>query len=147
MSLHSYSRCWLHLIWCTLNREPLLPQKETRKKVSAFLYEYSASKNIYMKKNYVNSEHVHALIDLPMNIPIEEMMQLLKGSSSHWINSERIIPEKFNWRRGYAALSVSESVVDKLVKYIETQEEHHRIKNFTEEYELFIKSYGMKFIP
>lgn len=24
MSVHSYSRCWVHLVWATLNRERML---------------------------------------------------------------------------------------------------------------------------
>ena len=35
-----------------------------------------------MKINYVNADHVHALVDLPTNLSIEELIQLLKGSSS-----------------------------------------------------------------
>jgi len=34
MSTHSYSRCWLHLIWETLRREPMLenvPQPKLRR--------------------------------------------------------------------------------------------------------------------
>jgi len=27
MSTHSYSRCWLHLIWETLSREPMLDKR------------------------------------------------------------------------------------------------------------------------
>lgn len=146
MSLHSYSKCWLHLIWGTLNRDKLLPAKEIRKKVSNNLYEYSSSKNIYMKKNYVNSEHVHALIDLPTNLSIEEVMHLIKGSSSHWINENKLSLTKFSWSRGYAALSVSESNLAKTLNYIEMQEEHHRIKSFTEEYKVFINAYGMRYI-
>ncbi|MEW6507785.1 MAG: transposase [Bacteroidota bacterium] len=99
-----------------------------------------------MKKNYVNSEHVHAIIDLPTNLSIEEVMHLLKGSSSHWINNKKYFAAKFNWGRGYAALSVPESALDKVVKYIEGQEEHHRTKSFLEEYEAFIKVYGMKYL-
>jgi REP element-mobilizing transposase RayT len=64
MSLHSYSRCWLHLTWATLGREALLP-KPAAAKLSRFLHDYAQSKDIYMRINYVNAEHVHALIDLP----------------------------------------------------------------------------------
>jgi REP element-mobilizing transposase RayT len=32
-----------------------------------------------MKINYVNADHVHALVDLPTNLSIEELIQLLKG--------------------------------------------------------------------
>ncbi|TSA27020.1 MAG: IS200/IS605 family transposase [Ignavibacteriales bacterium] len=146
MSLHSYSKCWLHLIWGTLNRERILSSKEIRKQLSSYLFEYSASKNIYMKKNFVNSEHVHALIELPTNISIEGVMHLIKGSSSHWINANKLTNTKFSWGRGYCALSVSESGISRVVKYIESQEEHHRVKSFTDEYEAFIKAYGMKYV-
>jgi len=65
-----------------------------------------------MKINYVNPDHVHALIDLPTRLSIEELVQLLKGSSSHWINANDVIKEKFAWGRGYGAFSVSESNVN-----------------------------------
>jgi putative transposase len=96
MSVHSYSRCWIHLIWGTLDRENLL-NKTTATRVSRYLNEYAESKSIYMKVNYVNADHVHALIDLPTSLSIEELAQLLKGSSSHWINASDLITGKFAW--------------------------------------------------
>src|SRR5947208_13042922 len=83
MSVHSYSRCWLHLIWGTLNREKLL-YKEAAARLSRYLTEYDGAKGVYMKINYVNADHVHALLDLPTSLSIEELIQLLKGNSSHW---------------------------------------------------------------
>jgi putative transposase len=143
VSTHSYSRCWLHLIWATLNRERSL-KKSAAMKLSGFLYEYSQSKDIYMKINFVNADHVHALIDLPTKYSIEETMKLLKGASSHWINQERIIAAKFSWGRGYGAFSVSQSNVKDVSKYIANQEEHHRRKTFAEEYEKFVRVYGLE---
>ncbi len=99
MSLHSYSRCWLHLIWGTLNREKILP-KEAAAQVSRYLSEYAEGKSVYMKINYVNADHVHALIDLPTGLSIEELMQLLKGSSSHWINANNVLPGKIRVGKG-----------------------------------------------
>ncbi len=90
MSAHSYSRCWVHLIWGTLDRKKLL-NKAAAKRVCRYFDEYAESKGIYMKINYVNADHVHAFVDLPTALSIEELTQLLKGSSSHWINSNDII--------------------------------------------------------
>jgi len=70
------------LIWGTHGRERLL-NKDAAARVSRYLREYAETKGIYMKINYVNADHVHALIELPTRLSIEEMMQLLKGSSSH----------------------------------------------------------------
>ena len=142
MSAHSYSRCWVHLIWGTLNREKLL-NKTAAARLSCYLSEYAEEQGIYMKINYVNPDHVHALVDLPTALSIEKLMQLLKGSSSHWINSNDLVPGKFAWGRGYGAFSVSESNLDQVAGYISRQEEHHRARTFTEEFGEFIERYGL----
>jgi putative transposase len=86
-----------------------------------------------MKINYINADHVHALVDLPTNMSIEELIQLLKGSSSHWVNANSNLPGKFAWGRGYGAFSVSESNVAPAAAYIAGQEEHHRVRTFADE--------------
>ena len=97
-----------------------------------------------MKINYFNADHTHALVDLSTNLKIEQIIQLLKGNSSHWINQHRLITGRFAWGCGYGAFSVSHSDVDRVAKYIGGQEEHHRKRSFTEEYELFVKRYGLE---
>jgi len=143
VSIHSYSRCWLHLIWTTLDREPLLTKPATAK-ASKFLSNYSLEKGIYMKINFFNPEHVHALIDLPTNKSIEQVLQLFKGSLSHWINENRLSRGRFSWGRGYGAFSISHSSIDRAAAYIANQEKHHGKKSFRDEFELFVKRYGLK---
>jgi REP element-mobilizing transposase RayT len=92
----------------TLNREKLL-NKEGAARLSRYLTEYAAAKGLYTKINYVNADHVHVLVDLPTGLSIEEVIQLLKGSSSHWVNANNILSVKLAWGRGYGAFSVSES--------------------------------------
>ena len=143
MSTHSYARLWTHLIWETLDREPML-DKRAAAKASLFLTDYSLQKGIYMKINYFNAEHTHALIDLPTRYSIEEVIKLLKGGSSHRINHNRIIKGRFAWGVGYGAFSVSHSDVGRVARYIANQEEHHRKRTFSEEYEIFVKRYGLE---
>ena len=69
-----------------LERRPLLA-KPAAAKLSAHLHDYAKEKRIYMKINFVNPEHVHALIDLPTSLSVEAIMQLFKGGSSHWVTS------------------------------------------------------------
>ncbi len=143
MSLHSYSKVWVHLVWATLEREPML-SKSAAAKASAWLTDYPKEKKIYLKINHFNPDHVHALIDLPTNLCIEEVVQLFKGGSSHWINEQKMVPGRFSWGRGYGAFSVSESAVPEVVAYIANQEEHHRKRNFTDELKLFVERYGLE---
>ena len=97
-----------------------------------------------MKINFVNPDHVHALVDLPTGLSIEEMMQFLKGGSSHWVNQSALVAGKFGWGRGYGVFSVSHSGVEEVAKYIAQQEEHHRKKSFSDELKLFVERYGLK---
>src|SRR5262245_36138941 len=101
--------------------------------MSRYLAKYADKHGVYMKINFVNPDHVHALVDVPTGLSIEKVVQLLKGSSSHWVNSNYIITGKFAWGRGYGAFSVSHSNVDLVARYIADQEEHHRVKTFAEE--------------
>jgi len=143
MSLHSYSRVWLHLVWATLERRRLL-DKPAAARLSAHLHDYAREKGIYMKINFVNPDHVHALVDLPTNSSIEDMMQLFKGGSSHWVNEQNLVAGKFGWGRGYGVFSVSESGVADVCAYIANQEEHHCKRGFVEELKLFVERYGLE---
>jgi len=143
MSTHSYSRPWTHLIWETLDREPMLDRRAAAK-ASTFLTDYSLQKGIYMKINYFNADHTHALIDLPTRYSIEEVIKLLKGGSSYWINHNRLIKGRFAWGVGYRAFSVSPSDVGRVARYIANQEEHHRKRTYGEEYAMFVKKYGLE---
>ncbi|MEK6729817.1 MAG: transposase, partial [Planctomycetota bacterium] len=67
---------------------------------------------------------------------------LIKGESAFWINKHKIIRGKFEWADEYFAVSVSESVLDKVRTYINTQDEHHQKVSFAQEYEEFIKKYN-----
>ena len=127
----------------TESRKKLL-NKTAAARVSRWLSKYAEEQGIYMKINYVNADHVHALVDLPTSVSIERLIQLLKGSSSHWVNSNNLITGKFAWGRGYGAFSVSESNVDQIARYIAQQEEHHRMRTFAEELKEFIDRHGLQ---
>ena len=71
-------------------------------------------------------------------------MQLIKGESSFWINKNELTKNKFQWQDEYFAVSVSESIIDKVRDYIKNQETHHAKKTFEEEYDEFILKFGFK---
>lgn len=132
-----YVRIWIHLVWSTKNREPFL-LKETRAQVFGHIKENAKKKDIYLDSIDGTCDHVHALIKLDTEQTIANVARLLKGESSHWANSNRVSPSRFEWQDDYYAASVSESDVEAIRRYIAGQEEHHRIKSFSEEYENLI---------
>jgi REP element-mobilizing transposase RayT len=82
------------------------------------------------------------LISLKSSQSIDKVVQLLKGESSYWINQNNLTLTKFKWQNEYFAVSVSESLVNKVREYIKRQESHHKRKSFSQEYDEFIEKYG-----
>lgn len=139
-----FVRVYIHFVWSTKNREQFLATKEIRQKVWQHIKENAKEKGIFI--DFINgySEHCHCLISLGIDQTIQKTMQLIKGESSFWINKQQLINHKFEWQDEYFAVSVSESMIDKVREYIKRQEEHHKHKTFSEEYDEFIVKYGFQ---
>ena len=137
----SYVKIWVHVVFSTKNRVPLLT-KEIRSDVHKHIIINCKKKEIFLQAINGYSEHIHCLISLGKEQSISNVAQLIKGESSFWINSINLTTEKFIWQDDYFAVSVSESQVEKVVNYIKNQEAHHATKSFGEEVDDFMKNYG-----
>ena len=69
---------------------------------------------------------------------------LLKGESSHWINKQNLTKSKFEWQDEYFAVSVSESNVETVRRYMHNQEKHHRKRTFVEEYTELLNKFSTR---
>ncbi|MCG8698462.1 MAG: IS200/IS605 family transposase [Bacteroidales bacterium] len=141
--LHTHSKIWIHLIWTTKNREPVLNNKIGIKLYDHLINYSKDTFSINFERLNIQKEHIHGLIDLPTNIMLSEFMQKLKGESSHWLNQSKMFRTKFSWQRGFGAYSVSASQLDIVKRYIENQGEHHKKSTFLQEYEQWKKEYSL----
>jgi putative transposase len=73
------------------------------------------------------------------------LVEEIKRHSSRWIKTKDKHYANFKWQGGYAAFSVSASMIEKTKKYILNQESHHKKMSFQEEYILFLKEYGVEY--
>lgn len=140
----SFIKAYIHFVWSTKNRVPFLETKELRQKVWKHIKENGKEKGIHI--DFVNgyADHCHCLVSLGTDQTIQKLMQLIKGESSFWINQQGLTKEKFQWQTEYFAVSVSESIVEKVRNYIRNQESHHSKKSFQEEYEEIILKHDFK---
>lgn len=141
----SYVKIWIHLVFTTKNRVSFLT-KQNKKDILKHIVDNALKKEIHIKTINGDKEHIHCLISLGRDQSIAQVSQLIKGEVSFWINKNRITPFKFAWQDDYFAVSVSESLVDVVKKYILNQENHHKKKLFTEEVDEFLKKYGFVLI-
>ena len=138
----SYTRIWIHAVWTTKNHSPYLTD-EKRKLVLSHIKENAKQKGIYIDQINGWTDHLHALISLGANQSLSEVMQLIKGESSHWINKNRIIPNRFSWQDDYYGVSVGQAERSMLRHYISNQEIHHRKTSFQEELTKFLQDYDL----
>ena len=140
-----YVRIWVHLIWTTKNRTPMLTD-DMRRKIFVHIKENAPKKDIYLDIINGTSDHIHCLVSLASEQSIAKVAQLLKGESSHWANRENLSKTRLEWQDEYIAVSVSESTVNLVREYIRNQQNHHRKKAFAEEYNEFMVKYGFEIL-
>lgn len=89
-------------------------------------------------------DHIHCLFLLNPTVSVSNTIKQVKGSSSFYINQNNMTVEPFAWQAGYAACSVSASVVNKIFYYFRNQKTHHQKKTFQREFEEFMQRYGLQ---
>lgn len=139
-----YIKVWIHFVWSTKHRIPFMKTREMRQSIFSHIRENAKEKGIYI--DFINgyTDHVHCLVSLGIDQSMSKIMQLIKGESSFWVNKNGICDEKFEWQDEYFAVSVSESIVDRVRNYIKKQEEHHQKKTYAQEYDELIEKYGFE---
>jgi len=122
-----------------------LLDKKIRSELFLHIKQNAKKKNIFIDTIGGHNEHIHVLISLDPTQTISNILNLIKGESSHWLNKSQLIKEKFEWQDEYFAVTVSPSTIDKVREYILNQEIHHQKKTFAQEFEAFVKSCGLEF--
>lgn len=139
----SFIKIYVHFVWSTKNREPLLTD-EIRQKVFDHIRENAKTKNIFIDFIGGYADHIHCLISLNDDLSISKIAQLIKGESSHWINKNKLTKTKFRWQDNYFAIAVDDEKIPIVRNYIANQEEHHKKISYNNEYNKFIKRYGFE---
>lgn len=90
-------------------------------------------------------DHLHILCSLPKTISLADFVRIIKAESSKWMKQLDRTYMGFEWQEGYGAFSVSPSLIEKTVKYIRNQAEHHKRTSFREEYQAFLQACGISY--
>lgn len=138
----SYNRIWIHAIWATKCRRPLI-HPDIDHKLHEFITNKFKEAGCPIRISNGYHDHVHCLFLLNTKRPLDEVIQRVKGSSSHFVNSNDFINEKFAWQNGFRSFSVSESNSDSVYYYIRNQKAHHQKQAFKEEYKKFLKLHDL----
>ena len=90
-------------------------------------------------------DHIHLAVVAAPILALSGFVQKVKANSSRWIHADFPKLVEFAWQDGYAAFSVSRSVLPRVVRYIEGQEAHHKTLSFKEELTTLLKKHGVAY--
>ena len=129
-----YTRLYVHCVWATWDRQPLLTPA-----VEARLYAAIAAKCHALRCEMLaiggDLDHVHLLARFAASLSIAELVQEVKGASSHLMNHEIAPHREFRWQGSYGAFTVNANGLEKVIGYIRNQKTHHAERRTFDEWE------------
>lgn len=125
---NTYSQIYVQIVFAVKYRKALL-DKAWRSQVFGVMGNLINETNC--KTIIVNGveDHVHCFVGLKPAISVSELMKIVKAKSSKYINDHSLTRERFEWQTGFGVFSYSQIDIERVFKYIQNQEEHHRSKN------------------
>lgn len=135
-----------HIVFATQGRYPAL-HDVNRLDLHRVISNIVSEKKCRMVSINSVTDHLHMLIHLSPNISLSDFMSAVKAKSSAWLKQDSRTTMFKNWCVGYYACTVSPSVMQKTIKYIESQTENHRLVYFDTEIKTMCQHLGLTFHP
>ena len=143
---NTYTQIYIQVVFAVRGRQNLILKE---KKEELHKYITGIVRNDGQKLLAINSmpDHIHILIGLKPDRALSDLVRDIKSNSSGFINKKNWIKGKFNWQKGFGAFSYSRSHLDRVIHYIQNQEQHHQKNRFRNEYVQLLKKYDVEFDP
>lgn len=138
----TFFQIWIHIVWGTRDNLSVLSD-DIRLKIFSHIKHKAVDEKIYLDTISGTTDHIHCLISINPKFSISDVVNKLKGESSHWINSNKLTESHFAWQNGFSAFSVSESQVKKARTYILNQEKIHIKLTYPEELKKLLKLHNV----
>ncbi|MBU3679777.1 MAG: IS200/IS605 family transposase [Candidatus Kapabacteria bacterium] len=121
-----HSKTWLcyHLVFATKNRHPFIAEPIERT-VWGILWDICRANGLHPFAVGGIEDHIHVLVGIPATMCVADAARLIKGGSSMAIRQRFPQLSSFCWQNGYAALTFDYRSLDRLVRYVNHQREHH----------------------
>ncbi|MFM1913886.1 MAG: hypothetical protein RIR51_1738 [Bacteroidota bacterium] len=121
---HSLNQVWIHAVWGTKYREPIINEKIDKCLYKFIKYEFIKLK-CFVEEINGTEDHIHVLFSLNRSLSISKIIRQVKGSSAHFFNNSNLLQISFYWQTGYSVFSVSKKDLKYIKKYILNQKSHH----------------------
>jgi putative transposase len=121
-----WTQLYVHLVWSTWKRAPLLTP-EVQERVYRILHHQASSLGADVIAIGGVEDHVHVLLRYPPKLGLSDLVQRMKGASSHFVTHVMRSPDAFKWQGACGAFTLTKRAVPHVRDYVLNQERHHRI--------------------
>lgn len=87
---HSLTTIWIHPIFGTKNREPLIHPEVEEGLLRHMKEHLEQDFDCPVRAINCTTDHVHVLVLLDPNYAVMDIMKNVKGESSHWMNQKNL---------------------------------------------------------
>lgn len=122
-----YNNLYSHFVLITHDRNPFI-KEENRMRIEKYITGIVSNYDSKLNAIYANPEHVHFLVSRSPKISEEELLTRIADATKKFIIDNKLYKGNFSWQNSASAFSVSKYDIDKEVKYILNQPEHHKIR-------------------
>jgi REP element-mobilizing transposase RayT len=140
----AYCNLLYHLVFSTKERRPLI-SSAMKPRLQDYIGGIVRGEQGDLLEINAVADHAHLLARLHPARAVADMLRLIKGNSSKWANETFRRGPTFAWQEGYAAFTVSQSQVPRILAYIRGQEEHHQKHDFRRELVSLLRRNGVAF--
>ena len=123
-TLSSKSEHYVHFVWATKQREPLITP-EIERSVYRCIVDLTIGLKCPVRAINGMPDHVHLVVGLHSDVCSSRIMKQVKGVSSAMINDLHDHQQYFRWQQGYYIRSVSLSHLKGVIAYVDNQKQHH----------------------
>jgi REP element-mobilizing transposase RayT len=120
-------RLYVHLVWTTLQRLPLVTADRARI-LARYLRVTARHHQARVLEVGMVTTHVHLLLQFEPSTALVKLVQALKGGSATVINREVPTQPPLRWARGYSMHTLGERHLDAVRAYIARQPEKHPLE-------------------
>ncbi|MGL4941724.1 MAG: transposase [Thermoguttaceae bacterium] len=137
----SFEKVLLHIVFSTKNRAPFLSSEPERNEVHAYIG--GIVKHLHSTPLSIGgtADHVHIFCAISRSVTIADLVRNVKTGTTMKLKTTI---SDFHWQDGYAVFSVSYSQREKVIAYINSQEEHHRSLSFQDELRTLLKKHEVE---
>ena len=141
---NTYTQLHIQLVFAVKYRAALI-QNEWKERLHKYISGIIQKSEHKMLQVNSMPDHIHIFIGMRPSQSISALVQNVKSESSKWIKENKLCKSSFAWQEGFGAFSYSKTHVDRVIRYIQNQDAHHKKETFLDEYRRMLKAFEVEY--